>query len=143
MCTTCGNFYISLHPKTQASKQVVGAKECPKAHSGAPVSMIRIAKIRIFSRLLASKQEKKQKVKQKNNINDAKMIRDKVTKEELLNIRVGKSEVFTMPSFAHCRSVQSYAGQLKNSEPFPRFSTRIGDAVEGLMQRSITVTRLQ
>ena len=71
------------------------------------------------------------------------MIRDKVTNEELLNIRVGKSEVFTMPSFAHCRSVQSYAGQLKNSEPFPRFSTRIGDAGEGLMQRSITVTRLQ
>lgn len=70
------------------------------------------------------------------------MTKDKVTKEELLNIRIGKSEVFTMPSFAHCRSVQSYAGQLKNIEPFPRFSTRIGDMIEGTTQRSITVTRL-
>ena len=29
-------FLYIFAPETQASKQVVGAKECPKAHSGAP-----------------------------------------------------------------------------------------------------------
>jgi hypothetical protein len=46
-------------PETQASKQVVGAKECPKAHSGAPVSMISHCKDKdIFPDYLQSKQEK-------------------------------------------------------------------------------------
>ena len=70
------------------------------------------------------------------------MVREKVTKEDLLNIRTGKSETFTMPTFSHCRSVQSYAGQLKNFEPYPKFTTKIGDAIEGTTTRSITVTRL-
>ena len=51
-------FLYIFAPETQASKQVVGAKECPKAHSGVPVKCFRNAKIRIFFRLLASKQEK-------------------------------------------------------------------------------------
>ena len=70
-------------------------------------------------------------------------MKERVTKEELLNIRTGKSETYTMPSFAHCRSVQSYAGQLKNFEPYPKFTTKISDAIEGTTARTITVTRLQ
>lgn len=70
------------------------------------------------------------------------MYKDKISKADLLNIRIGRSETFTMPSKAHCRSAQSYAGQLKDYEPFPKFVTRISDAIEGTLQRSITITRL-
>ena len=31
-------FLYIFAPETQASKQVVGTKECPKAHSGVPVN---------------------------------------------------------------------------------------------------------
>ena len=70
------------------------------------------------------------------------MVKDKVTKEDLLNIRIGRSETFLMPSKAHCRSAQSYAGQLKDYEPYPKFVTKISDAIEGTFQRSITITRM-
>ena len=70
------------------------------------------------------------------------MIKENVTKNDLLNIKVNKAETFTLPTWNHCRSAQSLAGQMKNSEPFPRFVTRIGDPIEGTQQRSITVTRI-
>lgn len=69
------------------------------------------------------------------------MVKDKVTREDLLNIRVGKSETFTLPTFGHCRSAQSYANQQKNFGM--KFTTIIGDPVEGSATRSITITRLQ
>ncbi len=70
------------------------------------------------------------------------MVKETVTKNDLLNIRVGKAETFTLPTWNHCRSAQSLAGQMKNSEPFPRYVTKIADPVEGTMRRSITITRM-
>ena len=71
------------------------------------------------------------------------MVKETVTKNDLLNIRVGKAETFTLPTWNHCRSAQSLAGQMKNSEPFPRYVTKIGDPVEGTQQRSITIVRTE
>lgn len=65
--------------------------------------------------------------------------KNNVTKTDLLNIRPTRTEMFTLPTWSHCRSVQSYARQLKNVEPFPQFSTRISQ-VEGAW--CISVTRL-
>ncbi len=70
------------------------------------------------------------------------MVKEKVTKADLLNIRIGKSETFSMPSYSHCRSAQSLAGQMKNFDPYPRYTTKISDVIEGSVQRSITITRL-
>lgn len=62
-----------------------------------------------------------------------------VTKADLLNIRPSRTQMFTLSTWSHCRSVQSYAQQLKYIEPYPRFATRINQ-VEG--QWCISVTRL-
>lgn len=68
--------------------------------------------------------------------------KERVTKEDLLSIRVGRSETFSMVDRDRCRCVQSYAGQLKDSVPFPRFMTSINRPAEGEVLWSITVTRL-
>lgn len=69
-------------------------------------------------------------------------LKEKVTKEDLLGIRIGRSETFSMASRDRCRCVQSYAGQLKDSIPFPKFITSINRPAEGEVLWSITVTRL-
>ena len=68
--------------------------------------------------------------------------KEKITKEDLLGIRIGRSETFSMASRDRCRSAQSYAGQLKDSVPFPKFITSINRPADGEVLWSITVTRL-
>ena len=43
------------------------------------------------------------------------MVKDKVTKEDLMKFNVGDQKVFTLPSFGKARSAQSYANQQKKA----------------------------
>ena len=72
------------------------------------------------------------------------MVKDKVTKEDLMKFNVGDQKVFTLPNFAKARSAQSYANQLKNDKDTYgwQFKAIIGDPIEGTMARSLTITRL-
>ena len=73
------------------------------------------------------------------------MIKDKVTKEDLMKFTVGESRVFTLPNFEKAKSARSFAYQIKNqSETLGwKFSAVIADPIEGSMQRSIHITRIQ
>ena len=72
------------------------------------------------------------------------MVKDKVTKEDLMKFNVGDQKVFTLPSWGKARSAQSYANQLKNDKDTYgwQFKAIIGDPIEGTMARSLTITRL-
>ena len=72
------------------------------------------------------------------------MVKDKVTKDDLMKFAVGDQKVFTMPSYNKARSAQSYANQLKNDKDTYgwQFKAVIGDPIEGTMARSLTITRL-
>ena len=72
------------------------------------------------------------------------MVKDKVTKDDLQKFNVGDQKVFTLPNYNKARSAQSYANQLKNDvETYGwQFKAVIGDAIEGTMQRTVTITRL-
>jgi hypothetical protein len=72
------------------------------------------------------------------------MVKDKVTKDDLLKFAVGDQKVFTMPSWEAARSAQSYANQMKNFRDSYgwKFRTIISDAMEGTMQRTVTITRI-
>lgn len=72
------------------------------------------------------------------------MVQEKVTKEDLMKFIVGDMKTFTLPSYERARSAASYAYQAKNRQETYgwQFKTVIGDAVEGTMQRSITITRV-
>ena len=72
------------------------------------------------------------------------MVKDKVTKEDLMKFNVGDQKVFTLPSWSKARSAQSYANQLKNDKDTYgwQFKAIIGDPIEGTMARSLTITRL-
>ena len=72
------------------------------------------------------------------------MVKDKVTKEDLMKFNVGDQKVFTLPSWGLARSAQSYANQLKNDKDTYgwQFKAIIGDPIEGTMARSLTITRL-
>lgn len=69
-------------------------------------------------------------------------IKGKITKQDLLAIEIGTTETFIMPDYDSARSAQSYAGQLKNTKPYPLFATQIGKAVDGTYQRTITIERI-
>jgi hypothetical protein len=72
------------------------------------------------------------------------MVTEKVTKDDLKAFVVGDSKTFTLPNYNKARAAQSYANQLKNDvETYGwQFKAVIGDAIEGTMQRTVTITRL-
>ena len=72
------------------------------------------------------------------------MVKDKVTKDDLMKFSVGDQKVFTMPNYNKARSAQSYANQLKNYKDTYgwQFKAIIGDPIDGTMARSLTITRL-
>lgn len=72
------------------------------------------------------------------------MVKDKVTKEDLMKFAIGDQKVFTMPNYNKARSAQSYANQLKNDKDTYgwQFKAIIGDPIDGTMARSLTITRL-
>lgn len=72
------------------------------------------------------------------------MVKERVTKDDLLKMTVGDQKVFTLPSFEKAQSAAVQAYRAKNfTETYGwKFSARIGDPMEGTMQRSVTITRL-
>lgn len=72
------------------------------------------------------------------------MVKERVTKEDLKSFAVGDSKTFTLPNYNKARAAQSYANQLKNDVETYGWTFRaiIGDAIEGTMMRSVTITRL-
>lgn len=69
------------------------------------------------------------------------MVKERVTREDLNNIRIGKSEIFTLPNYTQCKSAAVQAYQMGNIADM-KFTCRIGDRMEGTAQRSITITRI-
>lgn len=73
------------------------------------------------------------------------MVKERVTKEDLLKMTVGDQKVFTLPSYNRARSAQSYANQMKKATAGTdcpmTFKAVIGDPVPG-GQCSVTITRL-
>jgi hypothetical protein len=74
------------------------------------------------------------------------MVKDKVTKEDLMKFNVGDQKVFTLPSFGKARSAQSYANQQKKAtigtnNPM-EFKAIIGDPIPETGQCSVTLTRI-
>ena len=74
------------------------------------------------------------------------MVKDKVTKDDLLKFNVGDQKVFTLPSFGKARSAQSYANQQKKAtigtnNPM-EFKAIIGDPIPETGQCSVTITRI-
>ena len=74
------------------------------------------------------------------------MVKDKVTKDDLMKFNVGDQKVFTLPSFGKARSAQSYANQMKKatigtSKPM-EFKAMIGDPIPETGQCSVTITRI-
>ena len=67
-----------------------------------------------------------------------------MTKDILKKFAPGEQKVFTLPNFEKAQSAAVQAYKAKNYEETYgwKFSTRIGDPMEGTMQRSVTITRL-
>lgn len=74
------------------------------------------------------------------------MVKDKVTKEDLMKFNVGDQKVFTLPSFGKARSAQSYANQQKKATIGTanqmEFKATIGDPIPETGQCSVTITRI-
>lgn len=74
------------------------------------------------------------------------MVKDKVTKEDLMKFNVGDQRVFTLPSWGLARSAQSYANQLKKATlgtPQQReFTAAVGDPDPVSGRCSVTITRI-
>lgn len=71
------------------------------------------------------------------------MVKDKVTIEDLEKFVVGEQKVFVLPNWDKARSAASLASQMKNRERTYgwQFSAPISPAIEGTMQRTVTITR--
>ena len=74
------------------------------------------------------------------------MIKEIVTKDDLLKFRVGDQKVFTLPTWSRARSAQSYANQMKKhtmgtNTPMG-FRTSLGDPIPGSGQCCVTITRI-
>ena len=73
------------------------------------------------------------------------MVKDKVTKDDLMKFNVGDQKVFTLPSWNLARSAQSYANQQKKAtvgtENPMSFKAVIGDPMPN-GQTSVTITRI-
>ena len=74
------------------------------------------------------------------------MVKDKVTKEDLMKFNVGDQKVFTLPSWNLARSAQSYANQQKKATTGtknPRESSAyLGDPDPETGRCSVTITRI-
>ena len=72
------------------------------------------------------------------------MVKEKVTIEDLEKFAVGEQKTFVMPNWDKARSAASLAGQMKNREKTYgwQFKAPISPAIEGTMQRTITITRI-
>ena len=70
------------------------------------------------------------------------MVKEKVTKEDLLSFGVGDQKTFTLPNYNKARSAASFAHQQKRTDMGRTFKALIGDPMEGTEQRSVTITRL-
>lgn len=74
------------------------------------------------------------------------MVKDKVTKGDLLKFNVGDQKVFTLPNYNKARSAQSYANQMKKATmgtDMPmEFKAVVGDPIPGSGQCSVTITRM-
>lgn len=75
------------------------------------------------------------------------MIKDKVTKEDLLKFNVGDMKTFTLPSWNLARSAQSYANQMKKATigtPNQReFKAVVGDPDPTNGRCCVTITRVK
>jgi hypothetical protein len=74
------------------------------------------------------------------------MVKNKVTKDDLLKFNVGDQKVFTLPTFGKARSAQSYAHQQKkatmgSNNPM-EFKAILGDPIPETGQCSVTITRI-
>ena len=67
-----------------------------------------------------------------------------MTRDILKKFLPGEQKVFTLPNFEKAQSAAIQAYKAKNfSDTYGwKFSARIGDPMEGTMQRSVTITRL-
>ena len=74
------------------------------------------------------------------------MVKDKVTKDDLMKLNVGDQKVFTLPSWNLARSAQSYANQMKKAtigtKDQREFSAVIGDPDPDTGRCGVTITRL-
>ena len=72
------------------------------------------------------------------------MVIKKMTRDILKKFLPGEQKVFTLPNFEKAQSAAIQAYKAKNfSDTYGwKFSARIGDPMEGTMQRSVTITRL-
>ena len=73
------------------------------------------------------------------------MVKDKVTKEDLMKFNVGDQKVFTLPSWSKARSAQSYANSMKKAtigtKDQREFSAVIGDPDPETGRCGVTITR--
>ena len=74
------------------------------------------------------------------------MVKDKVTKDDLMKFNVGDQKVFTLPSWNIARSAQSYANQMKKAtlgtKDQREFSAIIGDPDPNTGRCGVTITRI-
>jgi len=74
------------------------------------------------------------------------MVKDKVTKDDLMKFNVGDQKVFTLPSWNLARSAQSYANQMKKAtlgtKDQREFSAIIGDPDPNTGRCGVTITRI-
>ena len=72
------------------------------------------------------------------------MVIKKMTRDILKKFLPGEQKVFTLPNFEKAQSAAIQAYKAKNfSDTYGwKFSARIGDPMEGTMQRSVTITRI-
>ena len=74
------------------------------------------------------------------------MVKDKVTKEDLMKFAVGDQKVFTLPTFGKARSAQSYANQQKKAtlgtKDQREFKAIVGDPNPDNGQCPVTITRI-
>ena len=74
------------------------------------------------------------------------MVKDKVTKEDLMKFNVGDIKVFTLPSYGLARSAQSYANSQKKATMGTKdqreFKAIIGDPNPDNGQCPVTITRV-
>ena len=74
------------------------------------------------------------------------MVKDKVTKDDLMKLNVGDQKVFTLPSWNLARSAQSYAHQMRKAtlgtKDQREFSAVIGDPDPETGRCGVTITRI-
>ena len=74
------------------------------------------------------------------------MVKDQVTKDDLMKFNVGDQKVFTLPSWNLARSAQSYANQMKKAtlgtKDQREFSAVIGDPDPNTGRCGVTITRI-